>query len=173
MPGGYYQNAAGKNWSVWRQAYPSATTANGWQEYAAQVAKEQNLIVTDEDLAYAAWDAYRRALAAELDVKLQTKRFSYADALNYLVQENGFEQANAEEMLKELAQYPGLALSRQYGLEIWQNAREKARKKMGKRFNLADFHQKALLTGNVPPADVEKEINRLYEKDKKKKKDLF
>lgn len=173
VPGGYYQNAAGKNWSVWRRVYPSVTTANGWQEYAAQVAKEQHLIVTDEELAYAAWDAYRRALAAELDVKLQTKRFSYTDALNYLMQENGFEQADAEEMLKELAASPGAAVSRQYGLELWQNVREKIRKKTGKKFNLADFHQKALLTGNVPPADVEKEINRLYEKDKKKKKDLF
>lgn len=173
VPGGYYQNAAGKNWSVWRRAYPSPTTANGWQEYAAQLAKEQHLMVTDEDLAYFAWDGYRRALAAELDVKLQTKRFSYADALNYLMQDNGFEQADAEEMLKELARHPGQALSRQYGLEIWQNTREKFRKKMGKKFNLADFHQKALLTGNVPPAEVEKEINRLYKKDKKKKKDFF
>lgn len=173
LPGGYYQNAAGKNWSVWRQAYPSATTANGWNEYAAQLAKEQHLIVTDDELAYFAWDGYRRALAAELDAKLQTKRFSYTDALNYLVQDNGFEQADAEEMLKELARQPGQAVSRQYGLEIWQNARDKFRKKMGKKFNLADFHKKALTAGNVPPADIEKEINRLYEKDKKKKKDLF
>lgn len=170
LPGGYYQNTAGKNWPTLRKAYPSATTANGWQEYAAELAKEQNLLVTDEDLAYQAWDMYRRTLAAELDVKLQTKRLSYANALNYLVKENGFEQADAENMLKELAQNPGEALSRQYGLATWWNAREKFRKKLGKKFNLADFHKKALQVGNVPPAELEKEISRLYEKDKKKKK---
>lgn len=171
--GGYYQNAAGKNWSVWRQAYPSATTANGWKEYAAELAKENALIVTDEELAYLAWDNYRRALAAEIDVKLQTKRFSYADALNYLTQENGFEQADAENMIKAVAQHPAEALSRQYGLETWLNTREKFRKKLGKKFNMADFHKKALQTGNIPPAELEKEISRLYEKDKKKKKDWF
>lgn len=170
LPGGYYQNAAGKNWPVLRKFYPSATTANGWQEYAAELAKEQNLLVTDEDLAYQAWDAYRRALAAELDVKLQTKRLSYTNALNYLVKENGFEQAEAENMLKELAKNPGEALSRQYGLDTWWNVREKFRKKLGKKFNLADFHQKALQVGNVPPAELEKEISRLYNKDKNKKK---
>ncbi len=173
VPGGYYQNAQGKNWSAWRQAYPSATTANGWKEYAAQLAKEQNLIVTDEELAYFAWDAYRRALAAEVDVKLQTKRFSYADALNYLMHENGFEQADAEEMIKAVAQRPGEALSRQYGLEVWLNARNKFRKKQGRKFNEANFHKKAMLAGNVPPDELEKEISRLYEKDKKKKSDFF
>ena len=83
------------------------------------------------------------------------------------------EQAEAEQMLKDSAARAGEAVSRQEGLEIWQKAREKFRKKLGKKFNEADFHKKALQTGNVPPADVEKEINRLYEKDKKKKKDFF
>ena len=173
VPGGYYQDAAGKNWSVWRKSYPSPTTANGWKEYGAFIAKEQNYIVTDEDLLFYAWDGYLRALAAETDAKMQTKRFSYTDALNYLTQENGLEQAEAEQMLKDSAAHAGEAVSRQEGLEIWQKAREKFRKKLGKKFNEADFHKKALQTGNVPPADVEKEINRLYEKDKKKKKDFF
>lgn len=175
VPGGYYQNTTGKNWSAWRRTYPSATTANGWEEYGAWLAKEKNYIVTDEDLVYYAWDGYRRALAAETDAKMQTKRFSYTDALNYLTQENGLEQAEAEQMLKDLASRAGEAVSRQEGLEVWQNAHEKFRKKLGKKFNEADFHKKALLTGNVPPADVEKEISRLYEKEKRqaKKKDFF
>lgn len=174
FPGGYYQNDAGKNWSAWRRMYPAETSAAGWKEYAAQTAKNHHYIVTDEDLVFYAWDEYRRALAAETDVKLQTKRFSYADALEYLTQENGFEPADAEEMIKTLAAHPGQAVSRQKGLEIWRNAREKFRKKQGKKFNEADFHQKALQIGNVAPDKVEKEINRLYEKDKKKnKKDLF
>lgn len=173
VPGGYFQNTSGKNWSAWRRAYPSKTTANGWREYAARLAKEQNYLVTDDELLFFAWDEYLRALAAETDVKLQTKRFSYADALAYLTQENGLEQAEAEEMLKELAAEPGEAVSRQEGLEIWQNAHEKMRKKLGKKFSEADFHRKALQIGNVPPQSVEAELSRLYEKDKKKKKDLF
>lgn len=173
LPGAYYQNAANKNWSVWRRMYPSAATANGWKEYAKRLAKEHHYIVADDELAFYAWDEYLRALAAETDAKLQTKRFSYADALAYLTQENGLEQAEAEEMIKASAANPGKAASRQYGLEVWQNAREKFRKKQGKKFNEADFHQKALQTGNVTPDKVEKEISRLYEKDKKKKKDLF
>ncbi|MGN0023807.1 MAG: DUF885 family protein [Candidatus Avelusimicrobium sp.] len=175
VPGGYYQEEMGKNWSVWRKSYPASTTANGWKEYGALIAKEQNYIVTDDELLYYAWDGYRRALAAETDAKLQTKRFSYTDALNYLTQENGLEQAEAEQMLKDLASRAGEAVSRQEGLEIWQNAREKFRKKLGKKFNEADFHQKALQTGNVPPADVEAEISRLYEKEKRqaKRKNFF
>jgi len=173
VPGLYYQNAAGRNWSVWRGKYPSASTQQGWAEYAKWLAKEQKYIVTDEDLLFYAWDEYRRALAAETDAKLQTKRFSYANALEYLTRENGFEQEEAETLLKTLAARPGEAAGRQIGFEAWVNAHEKFRKKQGKKFNEADFHLKAVQTGNVPPAAVEKEIERLYQKDKQKKKDLF
>lgn len=173
VPGLYYQNAAAKNWSVWRKKYPSASTLQGWAEYAKWLAKEQKYIVTDEDLLFYAWDEYRRALAAETDAKLQTKRFSYANALDYLMQENGFEQEEAETLLKTLAARPGEAAGRQIGFEAWVNAHEKFRKKQGKKFSEADFHLKAVQTGNVPPANVETEMKRLYQKDKKKKQDLF
>ena len=95
VPGRYYQTVAGKNLSAVRRLYPSHTTANGWSAYAQQLAKERGYIATEEELLFLAWSEYRRAAAALAEIRLQTKQYSYADALNFLVKENGFNQDEA------------------------------------------------------------------------------
>ncbi len=175
VPGRYYQTAAGKDLSSIRRLYPSRTLANGWSAYARRLAKERDYVTTEEDLLFLAWDEYRRAAAALVDVRLQTKEYSYADALNFLVTENGFEQTEAENLLKEIAAHPAESISYVYGLQTLEKAREKYAKKEGKDFNLSAFHSLVLQAGNVPPNRLEQEITRLQQQARKKaeQKNLF
>ena len=155
VPGRYYQTVAGKNLS---------SLANGWSAYAQRLARERGYLATDEDLLFLAWNEYRRAAAALVDVRLQTKQYSYADAIDFLVTENGFTQEDAENIIKASVAHPGQSISYVYGLQSIENARKKHVKKAGKNFKLSDFHSLVLKAGNVPPADLEEEINRLSRK---------
>ncbi len=162
IPGRYYQATSGKEMSQIRHAYPSATLANGWSAYAQHQAKEQGYIITDDELLFLAWADYRRALAALLDYKLHTKAYSYTDAINFLVQDNAFEQKEAEEMLKQIAAKPGNAVSYLAGLEAYETEHAKYHKKYGKNFNEGFFNEQLLKVGNVPPHLLKTELERLY-----------
>ena len=65
--------------------------------YAQHLASERGYIITDEELLYLAWADYVRAAAAALvDFRLHMKQYTYADAYNFLTQENGFDKTQAE-----------------------------------------------------------------------------
>lgn len=162
IPGRYYQALSSKNLSDIRRFYPSASLANGWSTYAQHQAKEQGYILTDEELLFLTWADYRRAIMALLDAKLHTQAFSYTDAINFLVQENAFEQKEAEEMLKQLAAEPGKSVSYLAGLEALETEHAKYHKKYGKNFNEAFFNEQLLKVGNVPPNLLKPELERLY-----------
>ena len=173
VPGRYYQTVASKDLSSIRRLYPSATAANGWSAYAQQLAKERGYIVTDEELLFLAWIQYRRTAAALAEIRLQTKQYSYADAVNFLTAENGFTAEEAEQLIKQAVVHPGETISYIYGLQAIEKARAKYARKMGKKFNLAQFHSLLLQAGNVPPAELEKEIDRLQERAQKQNKNLL
>ena len=138
--------------------------SNRGREKFIRLARERGYLVTDEDLLFLAWNEYRRAAAALVDVRLQTKEYSYADALNFLVTENGFEQEEAETLLKDISAHPAESLSYIYGLRTIEQTRSRYAKKMGKEFNLSDFHRFILQIGNVPMDMLSKEIDRAQKK---------
>ena len=142
--------------------YHVPTLHNGWEVYAQHLAQEQGYIATDEELLFLAWADYVRAAQALADYYLHTRQFTYSDALNWLVEKNGFEKAQAETMLKQIAAQPGEAVSYIYGYEALKNLRAKYQKKQGKKFKLADFHAKLLSLGDIPPSRLEAEMENAY-----------
>ncbi len=170
VPGRYYQTVAGSQLSAIRRLYPSVSSANGWSAYAQQLAARRGYISSDEERLFLAWTNYRRAAAALADVHLQTKQYTYADALNFLVTENGFAQEEAEILLKEIAARPGEAASYIYGLNAFEATYNAFRKKWGKQFSPARFHALLLQAGNVPPDQLQQEAERLDKKAKLKAK---
>ena len=103
-------------------------------------------------------------------MRLQTKQYTYADALNFLVTENGFAQEEAEILLKEIAARPGEAASYIYGLDAIEQTNKTFRKKWGKRFSPSRFHALLLQTGNVPPNRLQSEAERLDKKAQQRAK---
>lgn len=162
VPGRFYQTAKTAGLSAARRFYPAQSMADGWNEYALKLASEAGYIVTDDELLFLAWHNYRRAAAALVDMRLQSRQYSYNDAMDFLVGENGFTQEDAEALIKESALNPGKAVGYAAGLDALESARAKYAKKLGKKFSLADFHTKVLKTGNVSPNELAEELERLY-----------
>lgn len=162
VPGRFYQTAKTAGLSAARRFYPAQSMADGWNEYALKLASEAGYIVTDDELLFLAWHNYRRAAAALVDMRLQSRQYSYNDAMDFLVGENGFTQEDAETLIKESALNPGKAVGYAAGLDALESARAKYTKKLGKKFSLADFHTKVLKAGNVSPNELADELERLY-----------
>ncbi len=162
VPGRFYQTAKTAGLSAARRFYPAQSMADGWNEYALKLASEAGYIVTDDELLFLAWHNYRRAAAALVDMRLQSRQYSYNDAMDFLVGENGFTQEDAEALIKESALNPGKAVGYAAGLDALESACAKYTKKLGKKFSLADFHTKVLKAGNVSPNELAAELERLY-----------
>lgn len=162
VPGRFYQTAKTAGLSAARRFYPAQSMADGWNEYALKLASEAGYIVTDDELLFLAWHNYRRAAAALVDMRLQSRQYSYNDTMDFLVGENGFTQEDAEALIKESALNPGKAVGYAAGLDALERARAKYAKKLGKKFSLADFHTKVLKAGNVSPNELAEELERLY-----------
>ncbi len=158
-----YNNA---NLSAFRKMYPVPTLRNGWEVYAQHLANERGYIITDEEQLFLAWADYVRAAQALADFYLHTQQLTYAEALNWLVNNNGFEQAQAEQMLKQTAIQPGEAVSYIYGYDAIKNLRAKYQKKLGKKFMLSDFHAKLMSLGDIPTARLEAEMEDAYLREK-------
>ena len=166
VPGRYYQAQATLGNSQIRRLYPSVSLLNGWSAYAKRLAKKAGYLSTEEELAYLAWDEYLQTLAAYTDAKLHTQQFTYADALDFLIQTHGLNQEQAERIVKDCAARPGEAISYLAGLDALENAYRKYSKKSGRKFNEEDFYAKLFQIGNVPPDRLDKELSRLYKKKK-------
>ena len=167
VPGLYYRaDYAGKTLSSFRKMYPVPTLRNGWEVYAQHLASERGYIITDEELLYLAWADYVRAAQALVDFKLNTKEFTYNEAYDFLIKQNGFEEAQAQAMLKDVARQPGQAVSYIYGYNVLKDLRTKYQKKLGKKFSMADFHGKLMKLGDIPPYRLEKEMEYAYDVEK-------
>jgi len=148
--------------SSFRKMYHVPTLQNGWEVYAQHLANERGYIITDEEQLFLAWADYTRAAKALIDFYVHTLQFTYSEALTWLTDNNGFEQAQAEQMLKDVAAQPGEAVSYIYGYEAIKNLRNKYQKKQGKKFSLADFHSKVMSMGDIPPNRLEAEMENAY-----------
>jgi len=167
VPGLAFRSAAREDQlSAFRKMYPVVTLRNGWEVYAQHLAQEQGYINSDEELLFLAWVDYVRAVQAILDFKVHTQRFTYQQALDWLIQKQGFGQEPADAILKQATAAPGEAVSYIYGYETLKNLRAKYQKKLGKKFNLKDFHSKLISLGDIPPARLEPEMEYTYQLDK-------
>lgn len=159
MPGRYYQSLVQKN--EIRRLLGSPTLANGWTLYALHMAQEKNIFLTDEEILFATWERFIRALSAVVDYRLHTQQYSYADALAFLTDQNGFTQQQATLLVQNILSQPGEAVSYLVGEEYWNKAAHKSLKKTKD----ADRTNTLLLEmGNVSPNDMSKELKRIQGK---------
>jgi uncharacterized protein (DUF885 family) len=167
MPGLAYRSAYRLPYlSLFRKMYQIPTLRNGWEVYAQHLAQERAYIETDEELLFLAWFDYVRAIQAVADFNLHTLRFTYQQAMDWLTEEHGFDKTQAELIVKQIAAQPGEAVSYVYGYDAIKNLREKYQKKLGKSFNLKDFHTKLIVLGDIPIGRLEAEMNYAYELEK-------
>jgi uncharacterized protein (DUF885 family) len=125
--------------------------SEGWGLYAERLTRESGWYGEDVEGILGALDSELfRARRLVVDTGLHAKRWTRRQGIDY-----GIEASEVE----RYAAYPGQACSYMVGeLKILEN-RERARKALGNKFSLRQFHNRVLMTGTVPLELLDKQID--------------
>jgi len=133
----------------------------GWALYAESLGHELGLYENDP-AAYLGrlFMELHRALRLVVDTGIHDKGWSREQAIAYLVEKEGSTEDDARRAIERYMAWPGQALAYKVGeLKVLQ-LRERAREKLGPRFDIRAFHTQVLGEGSMPLQMLEAKIDR-------------
>lgn len=134
--------------------------SEGWGLYAERLAAESNWYEGNaEDLLGQLSAELFRARRLVVDTGLHAKGWSRQQGIDY-----GIEASEVE----RYAVFPGQACSYMMGQLKIIESREKAKKALGAKFSLREFHNEVLTTGTVPLELLEKQVDQWIVKQRTK-----
>jgi uncharacterized protein (DUF885 family) len=141
-----------------RRLADSPVFAEGWALYCEELMLEQGFFMDPLARLYQLKELQMRACRVVIDVGLHTGTMSFDDAVRMLVEEAMVERANAVAEVKRYCYTPTQPMSYLVGKQQIIEIRDEVRSRLGKRFNLHDFHKALLGCGTVPPALARMEL---------------
>ena len=132
--------------------------SEGWALYAEQLAGELGAYDTDP-LGRAGFlqSFLFRAARLVVDTGIHSKRWSREQATDYLVTTTGFARPRSQREVERYCTQIGQACSYKVGHTAWIRARDEAKKTLGSRFDLKQFHE-ILREGAMPLSILERRI---------------
>jgi uncharacterized protein (DUF885 family) len=132
--------------------------SEGWALYAEQLADELGAYEGDP-LGRAGFlqSFLFRAARLVVDTGLHTQRWSREKATDYMVQTTGFARPRSQREVERYCTQIGQACSYKVGHMAWTRARDQAKKALGPRFDLKQFHE-VLKDGAMPLTILEARI---------------
>jgi uncharacterized protein (DUF885 family) len=138
----------------------SAAYTEGWALYSETLGTEFGLY---EDPAYYFGhlkDELMRAVRLVVDTGMHAKGWSREQAVAYMQEHLGYEQARATSQVQRYMVWPAQALSYKTGALKILELRERARSAMGDKFSLPKFHEIVLGEGTLPLPILEARVDR-------------
>ncbi|WP_158266288.1 DUF885 domain-containing protein [Allosphingosinicella deserti] len=125
--------------------------SEGWALYAEQLADEMGAYA-DAPLARLGYIASMlfRATRLVVDSGIHHMRWSRAQAIRYMVDTLGDAESTVTREVERYCVQPGQASSYMLGWRVWTAARERAKARLGTRFDIRTFHDRGLLAGSMP-----------------------
>ena len=154
IPGHHFQaavlNAAG-GVSLFRRLVRFSAYTEGWALYAERLADELGVYENDSVGRIGLWQSELfRAARIVVDTGIHYKRWTRQQATQWMIDNAGEPSGTAEREIDRYCVYPGQACSFMVGRNEILAARDRARAKMGSRFDVRDFHELVLRSGPVP-----------------------
>ncbi|WP_299311219.1 DUF885 family protein [uncultured Aquimarina sp.] len=142
----------------------------GWALYSEQLAWELGFYENDPfgNLGRLQAEMFR-AVRLVVDTGIHHKKWTREQAINYMVQNTGMTTTEVTTEIERYIVWPGQACAYKIGMLKILELREKAKQKLGDRFDLRDFHNAVLKNGAVP-LDILEEIIDTYIEDIQKQK---
>lgn len=141
-----------------RRAYISAF-GEGWALYSERLGTEMGIYETPYEhfgmLSYQAWRASRLVV----DTGIHAKGWTREQAQNYLMENTALAKHEVETEVDRYISWPGQALSYYLGQMAIQEARAKAEKALGAKFDIRNFHDTVLQLGSVPLPVLQQRID--------------
>ncbi|NNG21784.1 DUF885 domain-containing protein [Telluria aromaticivorans] len=147
-----------KNVPNFRRAYISAF-GEGWALYAERLGTEMGIYETPYEefgmLSYQAWRASRLVV----DTGIHAKGWTREQAQAYLMENTALSKHEVETEVDRYISWPGQALSYYLGQMAIQEARARAEKALGAKFDIRNFHDTVLQLGSVPLPVLQQRID--------------
>jgi uncharacterized protein (DUF885 family) len=130
----------------------------GWALYAEQLADELGVYAGDP-LGRAGFlqSFLFRAARLVVDTGIHSKRWSREQATDYMVKTTGYARARSQREVERYCTMMGQACSYKVGHTAWVRARDEAKKRLGAKFDLRQFHE-VLREGAMPLSILERRI---------------
>lgn len=165
IPGHHYQSAIQQEADIpeFRKIYWTSAFGEGWALYAESLGKELGMYTDPYQYLGRLNGEIERAVRLVVDAGIHYKGWSREKAIAYVLENQPVSAMEAEQRIERYMVTAGQAVSYKIGgLKIIE-LREKAKKKLGKNFDIKEFHDEVLKDGCLPLIILETKINKWME----------
>lgn len=165
IPGHHYQVAIQQEADIpeFRKSYSTSAFAEGWALYAESLGKELGMYTDPyQYLGRLNWEI-ERAVRLVVDAGIHYKGWSQEKAFAYMLENQPVSSVEAEQRIERYMVVAGQAVSYKIGELKIIELRERAKKKLGNRFDIKEFHDEVLKDGSLPLIILETKINTWIE----------
>jgi uncharacterized protein (DUF885 family) len=143
-----------------RYGFGFSAFSEGWALYAEQLAQEMGANNVDP-LGEAGYlqSLLFRAARLVTDTGIHAKRWTRAQATQYMVDTIGNTPSRAQREVERYFASPGQANSYKVGHTVWVAVRGEAQKKLGPKFDLKAYHDAVLLSGAMPLTVLQRHVS--------------
>ena len=133
----------------------------GWAMYAERLAKEMGIYAKDPygDLGRLQSELFRAARLV-VDTGIHAKRWSREQAIDYMQSVTGMAQSDVVAEVERYVVWPGQACAYKIGMKAVLAMRAQARRELGARFDLKEFHAVMLENGAMPLWLAQRNLDR-------------
>jgi uncharacterized protein (DUF885 family) len=165
IPGHHYQLAIQDEADIpeFRKAYTTSAFVEGWALYAESLGKELGMYTDPYQYLGRLNGEIERAVRLVVDAGIHYKGWSREKAIAYVLENQPVSAIEAEQRIERYMVIAGQAVSYKVGELKIIELRESAKKKLGNRFDIKEFHDEVLKDGCLPLIILETKINRWIE----------
>ena len=154
-PGHHFQISAShliEGLPLIRKVSPFTAYVEGWALYAEFIAHNDMNVYEDDPLGNLGrlQDEMLRAIRLVVDTGMHAKRWSRERAIEYMLSNSGTTMADAIREVERYAVWPGEATAYKVGQLHILKLRSMAEVRLGKEFDLREFHEMILMNGAMP-----------------------
>ena len=139
----------------------------GWGLYAERLAREQGRFTDPLRNFGRLQHEMLRAVRLVVDTGAHEYRWSREKMIDYMLDNIPMTAADATKEAERYLNFPGQALSYKIGMMRILDLREKARRKLGAKFDIRDFHDVVLKSGSLPLTVLESLVDEYIAKKRR------
>lgn len=144
---------------TFRKVLPFTAFSEGWALYTEQLAWELGYQDEPLDNLGRLQGEMMRAVRLVVDTGLHEKRWTREQAIAYMMEKTGLPETDVVAEVERYLVMPGQALAYKVGMQKILELRERARIRLGEKFDLAAFHDLLLTGGDLPLALLEARVD--------------
>ena len=162
IPGHHFQISLAQELTgvpFFRKVLPFTAFSEGWALYAERLAWEMGFEQNPLDNLGRLRDEMMRAVRLVVDSGIHYKHWTREQAISYMIENTGMSETDVTAEIERYFVMPGQALAYKAGMLKILELRERAKLKLGDKFDIKQFHDVVLGNGALPMALLERVVD--------------